>query len=110
MRHCVCRGTTIDQVYSAMNSLSFAPFSVYPEYLKGGGGHHSGDDDGGNEVPSSDVTFIVSIIDTYESDDSYSSYETFLDSLFDAMYAVNSGACMDDHDTDPHVSTLGDWM
>lgn len=96
-------GTTIDQVYEAMNSVSFAPFSVFPEYLKGGGGHHSGDDDGG-EVPSADVTLVVSILDTYEDDDSYSSYETFVDNLFSAMYAVNGGACMDDHDTDPHVS------
>lgn len=96
-------GTTIDQVYEAMNSVSFAPFSVFPEYLKGGGGHHSGDNgDGG--VKSADVTLIVSIVDTYDTDDSYSSYESFLDQLFQAMYAVNGGACMDDHDTDPHVS------
>ena len=85
-----------------MSSVAFAPFSVYPEYLKGGGGHHSGD--GGGEVPSSDVTLIVSIVDTYDDDNSYSTYDTFLDNLFSAMYSVSSGACMDDHDTDPHVS------
>lgn len=96
------RGTTISQVYAAMSSVAFAPFSVYPEYLKGGGGHHSGD--GGGEVPSSDVTLIVSIVDTYDDDNSYSTYDTFLDNLFSAMYSVSSGACMDDHDTDPHVS------
>ena len=88
-----------------MESLSFAPFSIYPEYLKGGGGHHSGDnDDGGGGVPSGDVTLIVSIVETYEDDDSYSAYEQFLEDLFDAMDAVGGGPCMDDHDTDPHVS------
>ncbi|KAL7520309.1 hypothetical protein ACHAWX_005040 [Stephanocyclus meneghinianus] len=96
-------GTTIEQVYAAMSSVSFAPFSVFPEYLKGGGGHHSGDGDN-KDVPSSDVTLIVSIVNTYEDNDSYSSYENFLDQLFSAMYAVDGGACMDDHDTDPHVS------
>ena len=86
-----------------MNSVAFAPFSIYPEYLKGGGGHHSGD---GNDqgAPSCDVTLIVSVVDTYEDGASYSSYETFLDNLFTAMTAVDGGACMDDHDTDPHVS------
>mmetsp|Transcript_3825 Transcript_3825/g.8543 ORF Transcript_3825/g.8543 Transcript_3825/m.8543 type:complete len:975 (-) Transcript_3825:286-3210(-) len=97
-------GTSIETVYEAMNSVSFAPFSIFPEYLKGGGGHHSGDDDGDTQVPSCDITLIVSIVDTYDNDDSYSSYETFLDNLFSAMYAVSGGACMDDHDTDPHVS------
>lgn len=97
-------GTSITQVYEAMSSIAFAPFSVYPEYLKGGGGHHSGDDGGGSDVPSGDITLIVSIVETYEDDNSYSSYETFLDDLFDAMDAVGGGPCMDDHDTDPHVS------
>lgn len=96
-------GTSFDQVYEAMNSVSFAPFSIYPEYVKSGGGGGQSGDDGGGGVPSSDPTFIVSIVDTYD-DDSYSSYESFVDNLFSAMYAVNSGACMDDHDTDPHVS------
>ena len=99
-----CSGTTIDQVYEAMNSVSFAPFSIFPEYLKGGGGHHSGDGDGDDGVPSADVTLIVSIVETYEDDDSYSAYDLFLDELFEAMYAVSAGACMDDRDTDPHVS------
>ena len=88
-----------------MDSLSFPPFRVYPEYLKGGGGHHSGDNENeGGKVPSSDVTLIVSIVETYEDDDSYSAYEKFLENLFDAMDAVGGGPCMDDHDTDPHVS------
>ena len=99
------RGTSISQVYEAMDSLSFPPFRVYPEYLKGGGGHHSGDNENeGGKVPSSDVTLIVSIVETYEDDDSYSAYEKFLENLFDAMDAVGGGPCMDDHDTDPHVS------
>jgi len=96
-------GTSIDQVYSAMSSVSFSPFSIYPEYLKGGGGHHSGDD-GGDNVPSGDVTLIVSVVETYEDGSSYSAYETFLDELFTAMYNAGGGPCMDDHDTDPHVS------
>jgi hypothetical protein len=97
-------GTTIEQVYSAMSSVSFSPFSIFPEYLKGGGGGHSGDDDGSDEVQSSDVTLIVSIVETYEDDNSYSSYETFLEDLFNAMDSAGGGPCMDDHDTDPHVS------
>jgi hypothetical protein len=96
-------GTSINTVYSAMSSVDFAPFSIYPEYLKGGGGHHSGDS-GSSEVQSSDITLIVSIVETYEDSSSYSSYEQFLDDLFDAMDAVGGGPCMDDHDTDPHVS------
>jgi hypothetical protein len=96
-------GTTINQVYSAMNNLQFAPFSIFPEYLKGGGGgNKNGNSDGG--VPSGDVTLIVSIVATYESGSSYSAYEVFLQSLFSAMYSVGGGPCMDDHDTDPHVS------
>lgn len=86
-----------------MENIAFPPFTIYPEYLKGGGGHNSGDD-GGGEVPSADITFIVSIVETYEDDNSYSSYETFTENLFDAMDAVGGGPCMDDHDTDPHVS------
>jgi hypothetical protein len=43
-------------------------------------------------------------VETYEDDNSYSSYETFLNSLFNALDAVGGGPCMDDHDTDPHVS------
>lgn len=89
-----------------MSSVQFSPISIYPEYLKGGGGHHSndGDDDGGGEVPSGDVTLVVSVVEKYEDNDSYSSYEQFLQDLFDAMYNVGGGPCMDDDDTDPHVS------
>lgn len=94
-------GTSIDTVYTAMSSISFAPFSVYPEYLKAGGGHGGSSNSG---VQSSDITLVVSIVETYEDSSSYSSYETFLDDLFDAMDAVGGGPCMDDHDTDPHVS------
>lgn len=99
----VHRGTSIDQVYQAMNSVSFSPFSVFPEYLKGGGGHHSGDNQQSG-VPSSDITLIVSIVDTFEDGSSYSTYDIFLDELFSALDAVNGGACMDDKDTNPHVS------
>lgn len=98
-------GTSIEQVYEAMSAVSFAPFSVFPEYLKGGGGHNSNDgDDNDGEAPSGDVTFIVSIVETYTNDDSYSDYDYFLDNLFNAMDDVGGGPCMDDHDTDPHVS------
>ena len=96
-------GTSISQVYDAMDSLNFAPFSIFPEYVKGGGGHHSGDD-GDKGVPSCDVTLIVSVVDTYEDNQSYSTYDEFLDDLFDALDAMGGGPCMDDHDTDPHVS------
>ena len=97
-------GTSVDQVYYAMQSVSFPPFSIFPEYLKGGGGHHSGDDDDDVSVPSGDITLIVSVVETYEDGDSYSSYEYFLDNLFNAMDSAGGGPCMDDHDTDPHVS------
>jgi len=96
-------GTSIDQVYDAMTSVSFPPFSIYPEYLKGGGGGGSGDNDSG-EVPSGDITMIVSVVETYEDGDSYSAYEYFLDDIFNAMDSAGGGPCMDDHDTDPHVS------
>jgi len=97
-------GTSIEQVYSAMSSVEFPPLSIFPEYLKGGGGHHSGDNNDDSGVPSGDITLIVSIAETYEDGSSYSSYETFMDNLFTAMYNVGGGPCMDDHDTDPHVS------
>jgi hypothetical protein len=96
-------GTSIEQVYEAMKLVTFAPFSIFPEYLKGGGGHHSGDQED-DSVPSCDTTLIVSVVETYEDGDSYSAYEFFLDSLFDAMDEAGGGPCMDDHDTDPHVS------
>mmetsp|Transcript_29827 Transcript_29827/g.59060 ORF Transcript_29827/g.59060 Transcript_29827/m.59060 type:complete len:264 (-) Transcript_29827:275-1066(-) len=41
----------------------------------------------------------VSIVEEYNDDDSASIYD-----LFDAVDAVGSGPCMDDNDTDPHVS------
>eukprot|EP00533_Pseudo-nitzschia_delicatissima_P000212 CAMPEP_0116088004 /NCGR_PEP_ID=MMETSP0327-20121206/5649_1 /TAXON_ID=44447 /ORGANISM="Pseudo-nitzschia delicatissima, Strain B596" /LENGTH=999 /DNA_ID=CAMNT_0003579077 /DNA_START=186 /DNA_END=3185 /DNA_ORIENTATION=- len=97
-------GTSMDQVYNAMTSITFPPFSIFPEYLKGGGGHNSGDDGEDEEVPSADITLIVSVVETYEEDDSYSAYEYFLDDLFDALDSAGGGPCMDDHDTDPHVS------
>jgi hypothetical protein len=99
-------GTTIEQVYTAMAQITFPPFAVFPEYLKSGGGHHSGDNnnDDSSSVQSADVTLIVSVVETYEDDDSYSAYEKFLDDLFDALDTVGGGPCMDDHDTDPHVS------
>jgi hypothetical protein len=96
-------GTSIQQVYTAMASVTFAPLSIFPEYLKGGGGHHSGDNSD-QKVPSADITLIVSVVETYEDGVSYSAYEYFLDELFSALDAVGGGPCMDDHDTDPHVS------
>mmetsp|Transcript_45470 Transcript_45470/g.110141 ORF Transcript_45470/g.110141 Transcript_45470/m.110141 type:complete len:948 (+) Transcript_45470:123-2966(+) len=96
-------GTSMDQVYSAMDSITFAPLSIFPEYLKGGGGGGSGDGDD-DSVPSSDSTLVVSVVETYEDNDSYSAYEYFLDSLFNALDSYGGGPCMDDHDTDPHVS------
>lgn len=95
-------GTSINQVYAAMSQISFAPFSVFPEYLKGGGGHSSDDDS--NNIPSGDITLVVSIVETYENSQSYSSYELFIQELFNAMDSAGGGPCMDDHDTDPHVS------
>ncbi len=93
------RGTSIDQVYSAMESVYFSPIYIFPEKVKGGGGG-SGDGDG---TPSGDVTLGVSVVETY-TDSSYGDYDTFLDNLFNAMSAVSAGSCMDDKDTDPHVS------
>mmetsp|Transcript_22774 Transcript_22774/g.45734 ORF Transcript_22774/g.45734 Transcript_22774/m.45734 type:complete len:940 (-) Transcript_22774:107-2926(-) len=95
-------GTSIEQVYSAMESVYFAPISIFPEKVKGGGGGHSGDDDG--STPSGDVTLGVSVVETYTDNANYGDYETFLDNLFNAFSAVSAGSCMDDSDTDPHVS------
>mmetsp|Transcript_21318 Transcript_21318/g.32839 ORF Transcript_21318/g.32839 Transcript_21318/m.32839 type:complete len:983 (+) Transcript_21318:157-3105(+) len=100
-------GTSIDQVYTAMSSIVFDPISIYPEYLKGGGGHHSNDDGDDDCAESSDVTLVVSIADGYDDDgggSSYGGYENFLTELFTAMENVGGGPCMDDDDTDPHVS------
>jgi len=98
-----CRGTSIETVADSMSSISFSPISIFPEYLKGGGGGGSGDNDD-DETPSGDVTLVVSIVETFNDNDSYSDYEVFLDNLFQAMSDSGGGACMDDHDTDPHVS------
>jgi len=87
-----------------MSSVSFSPISVFPEYLKGGGGHNSNDGDDDDETPSGDVTLVVSIVETYNDNDSYSDYDVFLDNLFSAMSDAGGGPCMDDDDTDPHVS------
>ena len=87
-----------------MQSVSFPPFAIFPEYVKGGGKHHSSDDNDKNSVPSGDVTLIVLVVETYENGENYSQYEKFLNDLFSAMDAVNDSPCMDDHDTDPHVS------
>ena len=87
-----------------MNSVSFPPIPIYPEYLKGGGGHHGNENEESSGVPSGDVTLIVSVVETYDDDSSYSVYEQFLQNLFSAMYNVGGGPCMDDRDTDPHVS------
>lgn len=89
-------------MYYGLSQLSFPPFSVFPEYVKGGGGHDS--DDGEDTAPSSDITLIVSVVEDYNYDTTYSDYELFLEDLFDAMDGVGAGPCMDDHDTDPHMS------
>jgi len=95
-------GTSIDQVYQAMNQIGVPPLKIFPEYIKGGGGGGSGDEE--ESVPAQDVTMIVSVVDEYGDDDSTSIYEQFLYDLFSAMDEVGGGPCMDDHDTDPHVS------
>ncbi|KAL7565987.1 hypothetical protein ACA910_011009 [Epithemia clementina (nom. ined.)] len=97
-------GTSISQVYAAMEAITFPPFSIFPEYLKGGGGHHSHDNNNDGGVPSGDVTLIVSVVEKYEDSASVSTYESFLNSLFSALDSQGGGPCMDDHDTDPHVS------
>jgi len=97
-------GTTIEQVYEGMANVEFPPIAMFAEKVKGGGKGGSGDCDDEDEVPSGDVTLGVSVIEEYGDDDSYSIYEAFLDNIFNAMDAVNGGPCMDDKDTDPHVS------
>ena len=90
-----------------MSTITFSPISIFPEYLKGGGGGNSGDGDD-CETPSGDVTLVVSIVETFNDNDSYSDYDVFLDNIFQAMSDDGGGPCMDDHDTDPHVGkTLG---
>ena len=46
----------------------------------------------------------MSVVEDYNYDTTYSDYELFLEDLFDAMDGVGAGPCMDDHDTDPHMS------
>jgi hypothetical protein len=132
-----------------MSSISFEPFPIYPEYLKGGGGHRhekegerggSHDREGENKhgengregergeekgegrdehrrkvkekegngnsgsAPSGDITLIVSVVEVYSDGSAYSTYQSFLNKLFGALEKVNEGSCVDDHDTDPHVS------
>ena len=91
-----------------MSSVYFAPLNIYPEYLKGGGGHHSNDneDQGAEQVESCDVTLVASVVKEYDDNQNYSEYEYFLDQLFSALEDVNGGPCMDDHNTDPHVSMV----
>ncbi len=84
-----------------MESVYFSPIYIFPEKVKGGGGGGSGD---GGETPSGDVTLGVSVVETYTDNGNYGDYETFLDNLFNAMSSVSAGSCMDDKDTDPHVS------
>jgi len=95
-------GTTIAQVYTAMSTVYLPPLSIYPEYLKAKAKNNK--NGSSNYVPSGDVTLIVSVVETYNEGGAYSDYEIFLNNLFSAMYAVGGGPCMDDHDTDPHVS------
>lgn len=95
-------GTSISQVYQAMSTVSFTPLSIFPEYLKGPKAGGSGDK--GDNTPSGDITLIVSVAETFSQNNNYSDYELFLNALFSAMNAVGGGPCMDDHDTDPHVS------
>ena len=95
------RGTSIEQVFEAMYSVNFTPITIFPEKIKyGGGGGGSGD--GG--TPSGDVTLAVSVVETYSDNSSYGDYSIFLTKLFAAFADVGGGSCMDDEDTDPHVS------
>ena len=50
------------------------------------------------------ITLVVSIAETCATGSSYSDYEIFLNHLFQAMHSVGGGPCVDDDDTDPHVS------
>ena len=95
-------GTSINQVVEAVNGISIPLLHLFPEKVKGGGGHHSGDDDG--STPSGDITLAVSIVETYTDNQNYGDYENFLGVFFNAMAKVGGGSCMDDKDTDPHVS------
>ena len=103
----ICSGTSIAQVTTAMSQIYLPPLSIYPEYLKAKAkNNNNGNNNNGSSsyVPSGDVTLIVSVVETYNDGNAYSDYEVFLNSLFSGLYAVGGGHCMDDHDTDPHVS------
>ena len=59
-----------------MTAVTFPPFAIFPEYVKGGGKGGSGDDDG--EVPSGDVTLVVSVVEEFEENnciDHYAHYD-----------------------------------
>ncbi|KAL7535364.1 hypothetical protein ACHAWF_005147 [Thalassiosira exigua] len=92
-----------DQVYNVMDSISFAPFSIFPEYLKSEGDRESSTDRNRNGIPSRDLALIVSVVAAYDEGDSYSSYERYMDDLFDAMDAVGADPCVN-HDADLRVS------
>jgi hypothetical protein len=44
----------------------------------------------------------VYVVEVYDDNSTYSTYQTFLNELFEALQNVNEGSCLDDHDTDPH--------
>jgi hypothetical protein len=87
-----------------MSSVVFEPFPIYPEYLKSGGGKKNNNNGNSGSAPSGDITLIVSVVEVYSANATYSSYETFITNLFSALQNVSKGDCVDDHDTDPHVS------
>jgi hypothetical protein len=87
-----------------MSSVVFEPFPVYPEYLKSGGGKKNNNNGNSGSAPSGDITLIVSVVEVYSANATYSTYETFITNLFSALQNVSKGDCVDDHDTDPHVS------
>lgn len=104
-------GTSLSQVYSALSSTSFEPFLFYPEMVKTGGGGGGGKNNNGySSTPSYDITLALSVVEVYQDNSndgagsSYSTYETFLTNLFLAIDNVNAGNCVDDEDTDPHVT------
>jgi len=104
-------GTSLSQVYSALSSTSFEPFLFYPEMVKtGGGGKNNNGNGGASSTPSYDITLALSVVEVYQDNSndgagsSYSTYETFLSNLFLAIDNVNAGNCVDDEDTDPHVT------
>ena len=94
---------TLDSSHSQYFYFLVSPTTSHLQYVKYGGGKNKGNGNS-NSVPSGDITLIVSVVESYENDESYSTYEKFFNDLFSAMYSVNGGPCIDDHDTDPHVS------